>query len=364
MPDHKNTPNKGGGPDKRKTWLGFASILIWALIVTLLLNSFLSMFKSGGAIEIPYTLFRDWVKQDIVSSVEVQSNQYVITLKPGVTAEDKDKTGEFTITHVTPAPPVAQEPSTPGLFAPEPAPVQKYITAPPLQDDGLIVLLEAHGVEGFTKIVDQSSVILSAILQLVLPFLIMVVGMIFLFRFMSSKMGGGMGGMGGVGKANAKVYVEKKTGITFKDVAGQDEAKESLLEIIDFLHNPGKYTEIGAKLPKGALLVGPPGTGKTLLAKAVAGEANVPFFSISGSDFVEMFVGVGASRVRDLFKEAAKMAPCIVFIDEIDTIGKSRDNRMGGNDEREQTLNQLLAEMDGFDPTKGVILLAATNRPE
>jgi len=175
---------------------------------------------------------------------------------------------------------------------------------------------------------------------------------------------GGMGGIGGVGKANAKGYMEKSTGVTFKDVAGQDEAKESLTEIIDFLHNPQKYTEIGAKLPKGALLVGPPGTGKTLLAKAVAGEANVPFFSISGSDFVEMFVGVGASRVRDLFKEAAKVAPCIVFIDEIDTIGKSRDNRMGGNDEREQTLNQLLAEMDGFDPTKGIILLAATNRPE
>ncbi len=186
--------------------------------------------------------------------------------------------------------------------------------------------------------------------------------MMFLFRGIGGK--GGMGGLGGVGKANAKVYVEKKTGVTFRDVAGQDEAKESLQEIIDILHNPQKYTEIGAKLPKGALLVGPPGTGKTLLAKAVAGEAGVPFFSISGSDFVEMFVGVGASRVRDLFKEASKMAPCIIFIDEIDTIGKSRDNRMGGNDEREQTLNQLLAELDGFDPGKGVIVLGATNRPE
>ena len=191
--------------------------------------------------------------------------------------------------------------------------------------------------------------------------LLMVVLFTFLFRGMAGKMGGGIGG---VGKANAKVYVEKSTGVTFRDVAGQDEAKESLVEIIDFLHNPQKYTEIGAKLPKGALLVGPPGTGKTLLAKAVAGEANVPFFSISGSDFVEMFVGVGASRVRDLFKEASKMAPCIIFIDEIDTIGKSRDNRMGGNDEREQTLNQLLAELDGFDPGKGVIVLGATNRPE
>ena len=196
------------------------------------------------------------------------------------------------------------------------------------------------------------------------PFFIIILVMSLVMSWMAKKGMGGIGGIGGVGKSNAKVYMEKSTGVTFKDVAGQDEAKESLTEIIDFLHNPGKYTEIGAKLPKGALLVGPPGTGKTLLAKAVAGEAGVPFFSISGSDFVEMFVGVGASRVRDLFKEASKVAPCIVFIDEIDTIGKSRDNRMGGNDEREQTLNQLLAEMDGFDPTKGVILLAATNRPE
>ncbi|MCI9002774.1 MAG: ATP-dependent zinc metalloprotease FtsH, partial [Oscillibacter sp.] len=196
------------------------------------------------------------------------------------------------------------------------------------------------------------------------PFFIIILVMSLVMNWMAKKGMGGIGGIGGVGKSNAKVYMEKSTGVTFRDVAGQDEAKESLTEIIDFLHNPGKYTEIGAKLPKGALLVGPPGTGKTLLAKAVAGEAGVPFFSISGSDFVEMFVGVGASRVRDLFKEASKVAPCIVFIDEIDTIGKSRDNRMGGNDEREQTLNQLLAEMDGFDPTKGVILLAATNRPE
>ena len=205
----------------------------------------------------------------------------------------------------------------------------------------------------------ETSLLMNMLLSYVLPVVIMTGALIFIMRRM-----GGPGGLGGVGKSNAKVYMEKSTGVTFADVAGQDEAKESLEEIIDFLHNPGKYTEIGAKLPKGALLVGPPGTGKTLLAKAVAGEAGVPFFSISGSDFVEMFVGVGASRVRDLFKEANKVAPCIVFIDEIDTIGKSRDNRMGGNDEREQTLNQLLAEMDGFDPSKGVILLAATNRPE
>ncbi|MFQ7795153.1 MAG: ATP-dependent zinc metalloprotease FtsH [Evtepia gabavorous] len=226
----------------------------------------------------------------------------------------------------------------------------------------ILSLLEEHGVTNFgPEYVEPINPILSVLLSWVLPMVLIMVVFSLLMRGMAGKMGGGIGNLG---KSNAKVYVERKTGVTFKDVAGQDEAKESLVEIIDFLHNPGKYTEIGAKLPKGALLVGPPGTGKTLLAKAVAGEANVPFFSISGSDFVEMFVGVGASRVRDLFKEANKVAPCIVFIDEIDTIGKSRDNRMGGNDEREQTLNQLLAEMDGFDPTKGVILLAATNRPE
>ena len=202
------------------------------------------------------------------------------------------------------------------------------------------------------------SVLLSAV-----PFLLIILLTLFMFRGIGGK--GGMGGMMNVGKSNAKVYMEKSTGVTFADVAGQDEAKESLEEIIDFLHNPGKYTAIGAKLPKGALLVGSPGTGKTLLAKAVAGEAKVPFFSISGSDFVEMFVGVGASRVRDLFKEASKVAPCIIFIDEIDTIGKSRDaSKFGGNDEREQTLNQLLSELDGFDPSKGIIVLGATNRPE
>ena len=205
---------------------------------------------------------------------------------------------------------------------------------------------------------NTSNALLLEILSYALPFLFLL----FIMNFTMKRMGGG--GIMGVGKSNAKMYVQKETGITFKDVAGEDEAKESLTEIVDFLHNPGKYTKIGAKLPKGALLVGPPGTGKTLLAKAVAGEAHVPFYSLSGSDFVEMFVGVGASRVRDLFKEANKMAPCIVFIDEIDTIGKSRDNRMGGNDEREQTLNQLLSEMDGFDSTKGLLVLGATNRPE
>ena len=231
-----------------------------------------------------------------------------------------------------------------------------------INSSNLFTLLDEHDVPYTKPYVAKMSPVLSVLLSMA-PFLLILGLTFFMFRGVGGK--GGMGGMMNVGKANAKVYMEKSTGVTFADVAGQDEAKESLVEIIDFLHNPGKYTAIGAKLPKGALLVGSPGTGKTLLAKAVAGEAKVPFFSISGSDFVEMFVGVGASRVRDLFKEAAKVAPCIIFIDEIDTIGKSRDaSKFGGNDEREQTLNQLLSELDGFDPSKGIIVLGATNRPE
>lgn len=232
-------------------------------------------------------------------------------------------------------------------------------------DDELVPTLkkaktsEGKSIEIKAAIPDNTSTWIFNILSFIVPLILLWV----LLAFVSKKMGGSMGM--GVGKTTAKVYVEKSTGVTFKDVAGQDEAKESLQEVVDFLHNPKRYTDIGAKLPKGALLVGPPGTGKTLLAKAVAGEAGVPFFSLAGSDFVEMFVGVGASRVRDLFKEAQKMAPCIIFIDEIDAIGKSRDSRYGGgNDEREQTLNQLLAEMDGFDTSKGLLILAATNRPE
>ena len=217
---------------------------------------------------------------------------------------------------------------------------------------------EGKAIEISASVPDNTSAWLVNILSFIIPLVLIWI----LFGFLMRRMGGGAMG---VGKSTAKVYVEKTTGVTFKDVAGQDEAKESLQEVVDFLHNPKKYSDIGAKLPKGALLVGPPGTGKTLLAKAVAGEAKVPFFSLAGSDFVEMFVGVGASRVRDLFKEAQKMAPCIIFIDEIDAIGKSRDSRYGGgNDEREQTLNQLLAEMDGFDASKGILILAATNRPE
>ena len=229
-----------------------------------------------------------------------------------------------------------------------------------IYDEDVIQYMKDNNVEYNVKIQDKSSSILDFLLVYIVPWVLIY----FIFSFVFRKMSGG-GGMMGVGKSNAKMYgMEKATGVTFKDVAGQDEAKESLTEIVDFLHNPAKYTHIGAKLPKGALLVGPPGTGKTLLAKAVAGEAGVPFFSLSGSDFVEMFVGVGASRVRDLFKQAQQSAPCIIFIDEVDAIGKSRDSRLGGNDEREQTLNQLLSEMDGFDSSKGLLVMAATNRPE
>ncbi|MBQ3060908.1 MAG: ATP-dependent zinc metalloprotease FtsH [Lachnospiraceae bacterium] len=229
-----------------------------------------------------------------------------------------------------------------------------------LNSDEFVSRLEEADITFKKEVQEQTNVFVEFLMTWILPFALIWVVMMLLFRTLSKG-----GGMMGVGKSNAKVYVEKETGVTFKDVAGQEEAKDSMTELVDFLHNPGKYTTIGAKLPKGALLVGPPGTGKTLLAKAVAGEANVPFFSLSGSDFVEMFVGVGASRVRDLFKQAQQQAPCIIFIDEIDAIGKSRDSRYGnGNDEREQTLNQLLSEMDGFDSSKGIVILAATNRPE
>ena len=235
----------------------------------------------------------------------------------------------------------------------------KYYTGN-VQDERLYEELDNAGVTYSRKVIDTTTYVMSSILSFVLPTVLMVAVMMIFYRFAFK----GGGGVMGVGKSNAKLYVQDKTGVTFQDVAGQEESKESLREIVDFLHNPEKYTKIGAKLPKGALLVGPPGTGKTLLAKAVAGEAGVPFFSLSGSDFVEMFVGVGASRVRDLFKQAQQNAPCIIFIDELDAIGKSRDSRFGGNDEREQTLNQLLVEMDGFDSSKGIIILAATNRPE
>ncbi len=345
-------PDKG---NNKKNTIGLISLILWALVLTLLFRSCTSSLANANQVQVDYSVFRQWVVAELVEEVHMESDHYVITLKEGKEEEalafipedeNQDQGGNMFAWM-----PVQNEKDT------------EYVTTPPpVSDLAILDMMDSHGVQFYRDPPDSSGYILSLLLTTVLPIVIMVGAMVYLMRGIGGK--GGMGGIGGVGKANAKVYVEKKTGVTFRDVAGQDEAKESLEEIIDILHNPQKYTEIGAKLPKGALLVGPPGTGKTLLAKAVAGEAGVPFFSISGSDFVEMFVGVGASRVRDLFKEASKMAPCIIFIDEIDTIGKSRDNRMGGNDEREQTLNQLLAELDGFDPGKGVIVLGATNRPE
>ena len=372
-----NNRGKGGGNKRNVT--AVVSILLWALVLTVLVNYATSLFRQANSVELSYGVFRELIRQDCVDGVLMDSHKYTIYLKDGVSVDaegnitktaaaagitDGSESGD---TLETVPPPSEWNASGNQQMAPPPSEWDEekttYYCAPLTSDiPELIKLFDEHNVVKFgPEYVEELNPIISLLISWVLPMVVMVLLFSFLFRNMAGKMGGGLGNLG---KSNAKVYVEKKTGVTFKDVAGQDEAKESLVEIIDFLHNPQKYTEIGAKLPKGALLVGPPGTGKTLLAKAVAGEANVPFFSISGSDFVEMFVGMGAARVRDLFKEASKMAPCIVFIDEIDTIGKSRDSRMGGNDEREQTLNQLLAEMDGFDPTKGVILLAATNRPE
>ena len=320
--------NNGNNNNKRGLRPGHIIIgLIIAIVITYLGGTFFrSIFNKYTSTEISYSAFLDMIDKDEISAVEYSSSKIVITPK-------KQPVSGIKMTYYT-----------------------GYI----YDEDTFNKLKTLDGVEVSAVIEDTGSSIFDFILVYVLPFLLIYLVMGFIFR----KMSGG-GGMLGVGKSNAKVYMEQKTGVTFRDVAGQDEAKESVREIVDFLHNPGKYTSIGAKLPKGALLVGPPGTGKTLLAKAVAGEAGVPFFSLSGSDFVEMFVGVGASRVRDLFKQAQQSAPCIIFIDEIDAIGKSRDSRYGGgNDEREQTLNQLLAEMDGFDSSKGVLILAATNRPE
>ena len=358
--DNKNNRknNKPGG-----NWRGVASLVGWALLLTIIFSYASSVMGSTGrqasSINIEYGDFLEMVESGQVDRVEFDNAENILIITPetgytytgeGGTVYTKTRDG-YTYRDA------AGQEQTAHL---------ELFTVQIQSNDAVVALLQEYGVEGVDKEYQAPvNPVLGMLVSYVLPFVFIFLAFSLIMRWMAKKGGmGGMGGIGGVGKANAKVYMEKSTGVTFKDVAGQDEAKESLTEIIDFLHNPQKYTEIGAKLPKGALLVGPPGTGKTLLAKAVAGEANVPFFSISGSDFVEMFVGVGASRVRDLFKEASKVAPCIVFIDEIDTIGKSRDNRMGGNDEREQTLNQLLAEMDGFDPTKGVILLAATNRPE
>ncbi len=350
-PNQDNKNNKGGqGPKKRGFFVG---ALVWALVLVILFNFIAGEIANAGTKEVTYSEFIQMVENNEVATAELANKQITFYLSKDLPAGITQPSGQSSDQDLAKV--LAEQMEKGGATC--------YITAPPqgqgYRDDDLLPVLKQHNVAYAFTMEKETSLLMNMLLSYVLPVVIMTGALIFIMRRM-----GGPGGLGGVGKSNAKVYMEKSTGVTFADVAGQDEAKESLEEIIDFLHNPGKYTEIGAKLPKGALLVGPPGTGKTLLAKAVAGEAGVPFFSISGSDFVEMFVGVGASRVRDLFKEANKVAPCIVFIDEIDTIGKSRDNRMGGNDEREQTLNQLLAEMDGFDPSKGVILLAATNRPE
>ena len=357
--DNKNNHSGGKGSGN---WRGIVSLVCWALLLTIIINSATAYLGSAGhqssSVTLEYSQFTDMVKAGDVEYVEFSNSENILLITPEEGYVYTDPQG------------VTYTRTKDGYTFTDPTGKQQvtklsFFTVQIQSNDEVVNLLNEYGVKFNKPYQAQLNPLVSAFIELVLPFVILMLMFSLIMRWMAKKGGmGGMGGLGGVGKANAKVYMEKSTGVTFKDVAGQDEAKESLTEIIDFLHNPQKYTEIGAKLPKGALLVGPPGTGKTLLAKAVAGEANVPFFSISGSDFVEMFVGVGASRVRDLFKEASKVAPCIVFIDEIDTIGKSRDNRMGGNDEREQTLNQLLAEMDGFDPTKGIILLAATNRPE
>ncbi|SEA03354.1 cell division protease FtsH [Pseudobutyrivibrio sp. ACV-2] len=341
-----NDNNNSNGGDKKNNRQPFYTLGILVLIALF----FTSMMYKGASAstnqEISYTEFLDLVEDDKVSEVNFKDDVINITLKEGVSYSKSETTEEDEkLQQIYEA---AGQPT---------AKVTLYTAY--LKDDDLLDKLDEHGVKYEGTIADSTAAIIYNILSFVLPLVLLWV----VLGFLMKRMGGGPMG---VGKSNAKLYnMEKATGITFKDVAGQDEAKESVQEMVDFLHNPKKYTEIGAKLPKGALLVGPPGTGKTLLAKAVAGEAGVPFFSLAGSDFVEMFVGVGASRVRDLFKEAQKVAPCIVFIDEIDAIGKSRDAHYGGgNDEREQTLNQLLSEMDGFDSNKGLLILAATNRPE
>ena len=350
--DPNNKKDQKNNQNRNRNMRGVVTLIIWALVLTVVFNYINAysnnLTKRDSSHEIPYSQLIDLIQEDQVAELKIENGVLYATPVDGYvyTEEAADKN---------------KEPKS--YTQSEKTPLILYTTA--LNDASLLPLLEEHNVKYTSPVQTQMSPILEFMITYVLPMIVLVALFMLVMRIMA-KNGGGIGGIGSVGKSNAKVYMEKSTGVTFKDVAGQDEAKESLEEIIDFLHNPQKYTAIGARLPKGALLVGSPGTGKTLLAKAVAGEANVPFFSISGSDFVEMFVGVGASRVRDLFKEAAKVAPCIIFIDEIDTIGKSRDGGRfgGGNDEREQTLNQLLAELDGFDPGKGIIVLGATNRPE
>ena len=350
--NNNNRDNRNNNNKNNNRMRGILTLVLWAVVLTVAMN-YISAYSGNTANktsshEIKYSEMVDMVEKDQVKEILFRDSTIYITPVDGYTYTEEVEEGST---------------AQPKSYT-QSKETQLTLFTKQLSDSQLLPLLEEHNVAytGYYKA--QLSPVLAFMASYVLPIIIMVSLFMLVMRILS-KSGGGFGGIGSVGKSNAKVYMEKSTGVTFKDVAGQDEAKESLEEIIDFLHNPGRYTAIGAKLPKGALLVGSPGTGKTLLAKAVAGEAGVPFFSISGSGFVEMFVGVGASRVRDLFDNAKKNAPAMIFIDEIDAIGKTRDSRFGGgNDEREQTLNQLLAEMDGFDPSKGIIVLAATNRPE
>ncbi len=348
--ENNNNKNKQKPPSPFKNTAFL--VLIISLVATFGLNFLISSMSGRNQEEISYNEFLGMVKDQKVDEVVFQNDKILIYEKLPEKSQDSDQTEKFLEIFG-----VADKDA---LEKMKESARGQYLTGY-IRDDRLLQLLDDNNIKYYTPII-YSNPILNFFVSWILPLLFMGILFSFLTRSLSKRMGGGIMG---VGQSNAKMYnIENKTGITFKDVAGQEEAKESLNEIVDFLHNPSKYTEIGAKQPKGALLVGPPGTGKTLLAKAVAGEANVPFFSLSGSEFVEMFVGVGASRVRDLFKQASQKAPCIIFIDEIDAIGKSRDNQLGTNDEREQTLNQLLAEMDGFDSSKGLVILAATNRPE
>lgn len=339
MDNENNNERRGqGGNNSSNNRQSLLMLLLAALVCMFIMSYFVNAISSASTIEIRYDQFTQMLENGQIESVVIESDKITITPNAdGIIAYNKDNSNEETAT-----------------------PDTKFYTGI-VTDLELQQKLEDAGIEYTSTVPDSRNYILSLVLSYVLPVVILWILLGFLFRRMSK----GSGGIFNVGKSNAKVYVQKETGVTFKDVAGEDEAKESLVEVVDFLHNPGKYVKIGAKLPKGALLVGPPGTGKTLLAKAVAGEAHVPFYSLAGSDFIELYVGVGASRVRDLFAEANKNAPCIIFIDEIDAIGRSRDSKFGGgNEEREQTLNQLLSEMDGFDSSKGVLILGATNRPE
>ena len=340
--NNSNGGNGNGSPKRPSILMLILSGLMTVIVVLMLYNAF---FGTNTGTEVSYTDFLKDLEADKVAAVEVNKESGMVTVQLKQEAAATPAPGSYVSFY--------------GITQKVTQSQTVYYTMLMEDLDTLTARLQEHDVQGNRVTSNTSNFLMEILVTVVLPVVLIWIVAGFLFRRM-----GGSGGPMGVGKSNAKVYVQKETGVTFKDVAGQDEAKESLQEVVDFLHNPGKYTSVGAKLPKGALLVGPPGTGKTLLAKAVAGEAKVPFFSLSGSAFVEMYVGVGASRVRDLFKQAQQMAPCIIFIDEIDAIGKSRDNQLGSNDEREQTLNQLLAEMDGFESNKGLVLLAATNRPE